>query len=245
MSVMTDDKTVLHPRLQLAAVWSGLVFLGLYAIAFIAVARFVPPPSPGLSSTEVAALFDDHRLQIRLGMVLALIFSTLLFPFFAVISQHIARIERGHPLLATIQFGGATLLIVFFQLCSMIWITATFRSELDPAVIRMLNDLGWLSFVMVFPAYVFQLSCIAIAAFIDRSADPVWPRWAGYLNLWVATMGTGGGIAVFFKSGPFAWNGLFGFYVPIIAFLGWILAMTWLMHSHVIRHTVDREQAPA
>ena len=33
----------------------------------------------------------------------------------------------------------------------------------------MLNDLSWLVFVMVFPGYVLQLSCIAIASFMDRS----------------------------------------------------------------------------
>src|SRR5437763_1420449 len=79
---------------------------------------------------EVAALYDAHRTAIRVGQLGALVASTLLFPFFSVISIQIARIERRTPLLAMIQFGGAVLLIVFFQLCSMLWIAATFRPEL-------------------------------------------------------------------------------------------------------------------
>jgi len=134
-----------------------------------------------------------------------------------------------------VQFGAAVLLEVFFVLCSMIWIVATFRSDLDDTSVRMLNDLGWLMFVMIFPGYVLQLSCIAIAAFTDKSEHPIWPRWAGYLNLWIALSGCGGGVAVFFKSGPFAWNGLIGFYIPLSCFAIWISVMTYLMHTGINR----------
>lgn len=230
----------MRPSLERAAAWCGPAFLVLYVVAFIGIARFVPPPSPAMSAGEVAELFDDHRFGIRVGMVLSLVFSTLLFPFFAVISVHIARIERGR-LLALVQFGGATLLVVYFQLCSMIWITATFREELGADTVRMLSDFGWLCFVMVFPAYVFQLSCVAIASFMDRSEHPVWPRWAGFLNLWIALSGAGGGLAVFFKTGPFAWNGAVGFYLPVGAFVAWLFVMTHLMLRHAGRHSDPRE----
>jgi len=239
-------------RVQLSAVWAGPVFFVLYLVGFAGFARFVPPPAPWWSAAKVAAVITDHAIQIRVGMVLGLVATTLLIAFFGVISIQIARIERGLPLLAVMQFGGAVLLVVFFQLCGMLWAAATFRSELDPSVIRMLNDLSWLTFVMVFPGYVLQLCCIALASFADRSALPLWPRWVGYLNLWVALSGAGGGIAVFFKHGPFAWNGLIGFYLPIVAFVIWIAVMTYYLHTGISRQfdargddeaTVDSTQA--
>jgi hypothetical protein len=222
-------------RIQLTCVWAGLAFFVLYLIAFAGIARFIPPPAASWSADKIDALFQDHAIQIRLGMVLGIIASSLLIPFFGVISVQIARIERQLPVLAVIQFGGAVLLVVFFEICGMLWATATFRSELEPSSVRMLNDLSWLTFVMIFPAYVLQLSCIAIASFMDRSADPLWPRWVGYLNAWVAMGGTGGGIAVFFKEGPFAWNGIVGFYIPIIAFVVWIGVMSYYMHTGITR----------
>ncbi len=222
-------------RIQLAAVWAGPVFLVLYIAAFAGIARFVPPLAPGWDDETVARVITDHAVQIRIGMVIGLVATTLLFPFFGVISIQIARIEKRMPILAVMQFGGAVLLVVFFQLCGMLWITATFRSELEPSTIRMLNDLSWLTFVMVFPSYVLQLFCIALAAFMDRSPQPLWPRWVGYLNLWIGLSGAGGGIAVFFKHGPFAWNGLIGFYVPVIAFVAWIVVMTYCMHTGISR----------
>lgn len=225
--------------IEKAAAWCGPIFLVLYLIAFMGIAGFVPPPSPNQSSAQIAELFAENRLSIRIGMVLAMVFSTLLFPYFALISTHIGRIERGRPILALIQFGGATLLIVYFQLCSMLWITATFREDLAAGSIRMLFDFGWLTFVMVFPAYIFQLSCVAIATFLDDSKEPVWPRWAGYLNLWIALSGAGGGLAVFFKTGPFAWNGVVGFYLPVVAFVSWLFIMTALMVRHACREVKD------
>lgn len=222
-------------RIQLACVWSAPVFIVLYAISFVGISGFVPPPSPSWGAERIAELFDQHRFGIRVGQVLSLMFSTLLFPFFAVISVQIARIEKRLPVLAVVQFGAATLLIVYFQLCSMLWITATFRPELDATAVRMLNDLSWLTFVMVAPGYVLQMLCIAIASFRDTSPDPVWPRWAGYLCLWNALGGLGGAIAVFFKQGPFAWNGIIGFYIPIAAFLIWLCVMTYLMHAGIKR----------
>jgi membrane protein implicated in regulation of membrane protease activity len=204
--------------------------------------RFIPPPAPSLTAQKVGALYEAHRSEIRIGMLVALVASTLLFPFFAAISVQIARIERRTPLLAMLQFGGAVLLLVFFALCSMLWIAATFRPELDFATVRMLHDLSWLIFVMVFPAYTLQMVCMAVAGFIDESPEPVWPRWAAYLNLWVAVSGMGGGLAVFFKTGPFAWNGLIGFYVPLTAFAIWIAVTTYLLRRAVSRRPSAAER---
>jgi hypothetical protein len=232
-------------RIQLAAVWAGPIFFVIYVVAFVGFARFVPPPPPSWDPERIADLFSDHAVQIRVGMVVGLLAATLLIPFFGVISVQISRIEKGLPLLALMQFGGAILLVVFFQLCGMLWIAATFRSELDPESVRMLNDLSWLMFVMVFPGYVLQLSCVAIASFMDSSAQPIWPRWVGYLNLWIAFSGAGGGLAVFFKGGPFAWNGLVGFYIPIAAFTIWIVVMTHYMHTGIQRQFGGYDAAPA
>ncbi|TPG32444.1 hypothetical protein [Mycolicibacterium hodleri] len=229
--------------IQLCCAWAGSVFFVLYVIAFVGFARFVPPPAPSWDAVRIDALFTEHAIQIRAGMVLGLIATALLIPFFAVISVQIARIERRLPVLALIQFGGAVLLIVFFQLCGMLWIAATFRSELDSSTVRVLNDLSWLIFVMVFPGYVLQLFCIALASFMDRTAAPIWPRWVGYLNVSVALCGEGGAIAAFFKQGPFAWNGIIGFYIPIVAFVVWIGVMTYHLHKGINRQFAETPEA--
>lgn len=231
-------------RLQLLCVWAGPAFVILYVLAFWVIAGFIPPPRPTMSPGELAAFYDANRTEIRIGQLGGIIASTLLFPFFAVISMQIARIERRFPLLAVIQFAGATLLIIFFQVCGMLWIAATFRPELDPSTVRALHDLSWLVFVMVFPAYSLQMICMAIAGFMDRSPRPAWPRWAAYFNLWVAFSGAGGCLAVFFKEGPFAWNGLIGFWVPVTVFVIWLCLTTVLLSAAIKRQPDIDEVVP-
>lgn len=234
----------MNTRIQLLCAWAGALAVLLYLIFFWGVAGWIPPNDPTDSAQELVQFYEDDRTAIRVGQIGGLIASTLFFPFWAMISMQIARIERRMPVLAATQFGGAILLQVFFVICGMLWITASFRTDYDPDTVRTLHDMGWLMFVMVFPAFSMQMVCMAIAGFIDSSPNPVWPRWAAYLNLWMAFAGMGGGLAVFFKDSPFAWNGLIGFYVPIGVFAVWCGITVWLLVK-AIKRQADEGEADA
>lgn len=56
-----------------------------------------------------------------------------------------------------------------------------------------------------------------------------WPRWVGYLALWLSLLAVPASLIAFFQTGPFAWDGLFGFWVPLTAFVGFFAAMTPLV----------------
>ncbi|MFJ9390485.1 hypothetical protein ACIRON_16795 [Nocardioides sp. NPDC101246] len=208
--------------INLATVWTGPLFFVLYLLAFGVIAGYLPPPSPSLTANEVVQLFTEDGQRIRFGLILGMIFCTLMFGFFGAFSVQIARIEGRVPILAMLQFGAAVLLIVFFFVCHMLWIAMTFRDYSAPAMQQM-NDLAWLIFVMVFPTYVLQMICIALAAFMDTE-EQAFPRWYGWFCLWVGISGSGGAIAVYFKSGPLAWNGVIGFWIPIVMFAIWLCA---------------------
>jgi hypothetical protein len=226
-------------RTQLFCVWCGPVGAVLYLIFFAGIAKFVPPPSPHWTQAHVVDFYASNRTAIRIGQIGGMVASMLFFPFFCVIAVQIARIEKRRPLLAIMEFGGGLMLIVWFGLCTMLWIVATFRPSLSPNTVQMLNDFGWLIFVMLFPEYVVQMSAIGVAALRDRSPNPVWPRWAGYFSLWIALSGIGGGLAVFFKHGPFAWNGLIGFWLPICMFGVWLIVTTYLLHTGIRRQAAE------
>lgn len=40
-------------------------------------------------------------------------------------------------------------------------------------------------------------------------------------------------LILFFKTGPFAYNGVVGFWLPTVAFFAWVLVMTWLVITEV------------
>lgn len=215
----------MNSKVQLWCVWSIPVFVVAYAIGMVLMANFVPPLSPSLTAGELAKIFAANRNGILGGQILCLASSTLYLLWTAVMSVQMARVEGRFPVLSILQFGGSLLLVAFFYLCSMLWICAAYRPDLDPALLRLFNDFAWLIFVMVYPEYVVQLVSIALVGFRDKRPQPLLPRWACFATLWVAAGGVGGGFACFFTGGPFAWNGLIGFWIPIGFYLVWLLGV--------------------
>jgi len=103
-------------------------------------ARFIPPMAPSWDPVKVTQVITDHAISIRIGMVLGLIATT-----FAVsvlrgdLDPNCTHRETdADPGRDAVRRRGAPGGV--FQLCGMLWITATFRSELEPSTIRMLDD---------------------------------------------------------------------------------------------------------
>jgi hypothetical protein len=41
----------------------------------------------------------------------------------------------------------------------------------------------------------------------------------------------------FFKTGPFAWNGLFAFWVPLSVFCGWFIMVFYLIRRSILQES--------
>ena len=100
---------------------------------------------------------------------------------------------------------------------------------------RQINDLAFILFLGTVTPLVGQALTIGIAIFSDESDEPVFPRWAGFFNCWVAAIFLPAGLIPFFKSGPFAWHGLFGLWLPVLVFGAWILIMSFLVLGAIKR----------
>jgi hypothetical protein len=75
------------------------------------------------------------------------------------------------------------------------------------------------------PTSVVALGSMALAGFLDKRAQPIFPRGFCFFTLWVALARTGGGFATFFKTGPFAWDGMLAFWAPVALYLAWRLVL--------------------
>lgn len=93
-------------------------------------------------------------------------------------------------------------------------------------------DLGWFSFNI--PVAVTELLEIVIgtAILMDKSKAPIFPRWMGWFSIFMGTANTFNNLCGFFKTGPFAWNCLFGWYIAAIAFFIWLVPMIFYMRQH-------------
>ena len=64
------------------------------------------------------------------------------------------------------------------------------------------------------------------AILTNHSGRPFLPRWVAYMNVWAGLLYFPAALLLFFKRGAFAYNGLLALYVPLAAFLIWIVLMT-------------------
>lgn len=210
---------------QKICAWGGVFCSVLFGVGLL-LAGFVPPPPPSLPATEIAAYYRDNANAIRSGMLLGLLGMAGFTAFVGVISAQMRRMRTGSDLPALLQLGAGSIGVLTVMLPIMIFATAAFRPERDPALTQLLNDLGWLIIIPAFPTFIAQFCAIAFGALLDRSPVPVFPRWAAYFNLWIALFFVPGGLSYFFKTGPFAWDGIIAFWLAASAFFVWLLGMT-------------------
>jgi hypothetical protein len=67
----------------------------------------------------------------------------------------------------------------------------------------------------------------------DTSGRPLFPRWIAYFNIWIAISFVPTGLVAFFKTGPFTWHGLIGFWIPTISYGTWFVVMFLALRSAI------------
>jgi hypothetical protein len=159
-------------------------------------------------------------------MVLTLISGMFVMPMVGVISAQIRRIPRISSAVVYAQISAGAAGTVFFFLGAVAFLTAAYRPERAIDITYVLNDFAWIMAVITWPPACMQCVIIGIAVLSDAGTPPVFPRWVAFLNFWVAIGFVPSGLLPFFKSGPFAWNGLLVFWLAGSVFGAWFIAMT-------------------
>jgi hypothetical protein len=227
--------TPIQAKLRLFGAWCGPGYLLLLFVGWGAFAGFLPPVSPSRTAAEVAQIIQGNTTGIRIGMVL-LMWSAGVFIFFAAaIGQFLSKIEGGAGVLTYgVVIGGCGNMVLTFY-PAIWWLVAAYRPERAADLTYIFNDMAWLQFIGGVSIFAAMPIAIAIAAFIDKSPDPVFPRWAGYFNFMVVMLILPDQLLFFFHSGPWSWNGLFGLWIPVTLFGGWFLVTFFLMRAAVLR----------
>lgn len=200
-----------------------MILMGFFLIGFN---QFVPPHSPTLSADEIAAIYLDRANAIRFGSAMIMLFSVLYVTWTLAIDDVLSRIAGVSKLLRRGQVVGGSLGFVFIMLPIMLFAIAAFRPERSPELTLMLSDLAWLMLITPASPFVLQTTCVAFAVLMDRSATPIFPRWVGYFAFWVAISTVPALMAFFFRTGPFAWDGLFPFWLPFGVFGFWVFLIS-------------------
>ncbi|MDF1690839.1 MAG: hypothetical protein P1U47_00585 [Zhongshania sp.] len=211
----------------------GLIFFGILAVGWIFIAQFFPPHSPTAGAEEIAGIFSENSLMIRVGFALALLSLPFYVLFGAAIAAQLRRIEGPNEVLAQSQAACAAIVAALFMIAFFIWIGLAYRPDRPAELVLALSDIAWLILLMTTSPFIVQNITVGIAVLTDKSADPVFPRWFGFYNFWVAVLLLPAGVICLFKTGPFAWDGILGFWLPLIDFSVWVVIMTVLLFKAI------------
>ena len=223
-------------RTKLFGAWCGVAYIVVLLVGWLAVGGFFPLHRPSAGADEIATFFRDHGIRIRLGMVIVMWGAALFIPFTATMADFVARFEgRNGPLTRMMTLAGySNAMLTFYP--PLWWIVNAYRAQQRSADLTyLLNDVAWLQFIggvsLIMPMY----GVVAVVAFADTSENPVFPRWFGYQSIMTFLLLVPDQMLFFFKTGPFAWNGLIGFWIPLTALGSWFITIFILMRRTLLQ----------
>ncbi len=113
----------------------------------------MPVPGPSLSADQVAANFAEHRIGMRVGMVLMVCAAACYAAFVAIGAAQTSRIPEASKSAMYCQLVGGSVSAVTFMIPAFFWIVATFRPGRNVELIPLANDLAYVA--VVFPWMLF------------------------------------------------------------------------------------------
>lgn len=221
---------------------TGYIYLAGYLVSWGILGFNLPTLPVDISSADLFTHYAEHNERIRLGMVLSVFFMPLYFVFSAVISRLMQKVEGADgPLSIVEQMGGATTTVVGL-VAGIAWLVPAFRfEERTPEIVRLCYDFGWLFFDTTFMCTTLQMFAMAIVFLSDKREVPLMPRWVSWLSVLVGVTFLMLTLLPFCLTGPFAWNGLFNYWVTLGGFFAWMFAVTVFLFKAIAR--LEREGA--
>jgi len=235
----------LNYRFQQLCACSGLALVFIL-FPLLILMGFFPPPTPAEGPDAIAAHYAKSSWIFLLGGSVSVQMSALGVMWTAVISLQLRNIEgAAPPIFSLCQLACGVLANSVFIFGCVGWVVSAFRPERAPEIIQTVNDLAFILFLGTVTPLIGQALTIGIAIFSDESDEPIFPRWAGFFNCWVAAIFVPAGLIPFFKSGPFAWHGLFGLWLPVLVFGAWIVIMSFLVLGTIKKQKTKALLSPA
>lgn len=214
---MTSDERVIY--------WTWVPLVAILVAAFFLFPGFLPPISPRASAEEVAEFYRQDLSRIRYSMILFNWFGVALIPIVLLIAERMRGMAHRTPVLRYCVIGVAGGAPIVFLTSTVFWLLAAFRPDRSPELTLLTNDLAWLTFTCGVPFLFALFLFVALAVAWDEQDRPVFPRWVAPFNVATAVAVAPAAFAGLTTSGPFAWDGVVGFWLKNLAFVVWIVVM--------------------
>ena len=231
-------------RYELFGAWCAPIFTLFTVVGFFILARFYDPAAAHLTPAALDSSFARHDVGVEVGLSLFCVATAFLGVYTVQLSITLWRIERHPPLMSASQaVGGVGVVLLIFISCCL-WIGAAYRAGgTDPRITVALNDAAWFGFLVGWVMLALQMAATAAVTLHDRRSDSFVPRWVSWASIAGAVLLVTANGCVLTKTGPFAWDGVLGFYLPMVIWGTWLDGHAWCVRRDVRRRQVELSAA--
>jgi hypothetical protein len=237
------DRQSMNRTAQLLCAWLGPTMIVLFIIGSVWLARYFPPAiHPSDPARTVADFYAANATRIRIGLVLTCCAYGVMGTWGVAMAVQTRRREGAFPALTYVQLTAMATGTAQIVVMAAVWAGAAFRAgEVSPEITQTLNDVGWMLLLGTWIPFTIWNTALGLAILLDRATKPVFPRWSGYLSIWIGVVYIAGSGAWFFKEGPFSWVGIIALYLVFIVFGIWVTTFSVLSMRNVRRGHVHEQ----
>ena len=227
-----------HPAkfpIRVFSVACGTIFTLFTLVGWLAMAQGLLPVPASLTPEATAAYFAEHSLGMRTGCLLYMVGCGFFAVWIAQLGAMLSEIEGKGP---TLSIAGVTCgngVIAFVMMSCCLWIGAAYRAEAHPDVVVALNDAAWFGFLLTWPTLSVQMITTGVVTLMDRRETPLVPRGVSWFSIFCGIFIVTASGPAWMKTGPFAWNGVLAYYIPMLMWGAWFEIHSWYMLMAVLR----------
>lgn len=215
-------------------IYSISVAMTSLTIAFV-LTHVLPPQSPSESAQDIANYYRSHTTGIRIGAVVGAIGAVFYAPFCAAIAWEVKRITGAEAAYVQIILGVIGTLGLVSPWTD--FMTLAFRPERPAEILHAMYDDAWMPLYSVAGCFAVQFAFLGWAMLSDKDAKPTFPRWFAYFTVFTGLDQAFGVFVVFTKTGPFAWDGVIAYWIPLVVFGVWTNLMVKYMSDRLKRES--------
>jgi hypothetical protein len=224
--------------------YSVLVFIALFAFGWGFLGHNIPPYEGAMPADELAAIYRANGASLRIGFSLGILACAFMVPWVVGLYRIMLSMEEGRLMLPMLQLAGGLLTVCVPMFSCVILLAAAYRPEQDPALTRMLFDLGWLTIDMVWGVTTLQYIAFGAVVLRDRRATPLFPRWLAWLGIFLGLEFVLEFIMPHMRSGPFSWSGVFNYWLPFFGPFVWMILVVVYMVKATNRLAQEYAEQP-
>jgi hypothetical protein len=226
-------------RTQLVATLAAPIFSLLTVVGWMLFAQGLNIASASLTAKQTAGFFLQHQNGMIVGTLIFAVACCFLAVWTAQMGITLWRLEGAAPVMAISQIlAGLAIVVIVILNCSF-WAAAAYRpGSISPDIIQAENDAAWLGFLFVgWPVLSLQMVSTAVVALRDRRPEPLFPRWLSRASLVGAAVVVTAAGCGFTKTGPLAYDGVLGYFLPMAIWGSWLNLHAWFMYRGLRRES--------